>query len=217
MSHGKVTPNVRKILQSAKTFANHLADFEAFLATQAANPAPTRPAVATSSPASGMSLRRSSSGAGVSTPYLTGKGTRSHKKNPAPNNTSSRPTPLRQVSTPVKEETPANTSMSDVSSFLKVVPSTVPPHPGDHDPLLVSRVPEMPSQEEIESLLAVPPLTYLEARGPWVEEDRRKPVRRFCEVCGYWGRVRCKNCGGRVCALECLGIHQEECFIKYGA
>jgi zinc finger HIT domain-containing protein 1 len=75
----------------------------------------------------------------------------------------------------------------------------------------------MPTQQEIEKLLAAPPLSYLEARGPWVEEDRRKPVRRFCEICGYWGRVRCKTCGGRVCALECLGVHQEECFTKYGA
>lgn len=107
--------------------------------------------------------------------------------------------------------------MSDAPSLLKKNPSTVPVHPGDRDPLLVSRVPEMPSQEELEKLLAMPPLTYLEAKGPWVEEDRRKPVRRFCEVCGYWGRVKCRNCGGRVCALECLGVHQGECFVKYGA
>lgn len=75
----------------------------------------------------------------------------------------------------------------------------------------------MPSAEEIEKLLSQPPLTYAEARGPWVDEDRRKPVRAFCEVCGYWGRVRCKRCGGRVCALECMSVHQEECYGRYGA
>jgi zinc finger HIT domain-containing protein 1 len=75
----------------------------------------------------------------------------------------------------------------------------------------------MPSQEEVDRLLAAPPLNYNEAKGSWVEEDRQKPVRTFCEVCGYWGRVKCVRCGGRVCALECLGIHQEECFTRYGA
>ncbi len=90
-------------------------------------------------------------------------------------------------------------------------------HPLDNDPLLISRIPGMPSQEEINRLLAAPPLTYNEARGPWVEEDMRKPVRQFCEVCGYWGRVKCTRCGGRVCALECLNVHQEECFTRYGA
>jgi zinc finger HIT domain-containing protein 1 len=92
-----------------------------------------------------------------------------------------------------------------------------PHHPGDADPLLISRIPAMPSREDIEKLLAAPPLSYNEARGPWMEEDRRKPVRTFCEVCGYWGRVRCTRCGGKVCALECLQVHGEECFTRYGA
>ena len=75
----------------------------------------------------------------------------------------------------------------------------------------------MPSQEEIERLLAMPPLSYTEARGSWMDDDRRRPVRKFCEVCGYWGRVRCTKCGGYVCALECLDVHKEECFNRYGA
>lgn len=92
-----------------------------------------------------------------------------------------------------------------------------PKHPKDGDALLKSRIPVLPSNEEVERLLAIPALGYVEARGGWMEEDRRKPVRKFCEVCGYWGRVRCGRCGGRVCALECLGVHQEECFARYGA
>jgi zinc finger HIT domain-containing protein 1 len=78
-------------------------------------------------------------------------------------------------------------------------------------------MPQMPTKEEIDKLLATPALSYNEARGAWTAEDIRKPVRVFCEVCGYWGRARCKRCGGRVCALECLGIHQEDCFTRYGA
>ena len=75
----------------------------------------------------------------------------------------------------------------------------------------------MPTEEELRKLLAVKPLSYNEARGPWTADDKRTPVRTFCEVCGYWGRVRCTKCGVRVCALECLKTHQEECFTRYGA
>lgn len=75
----------------------------------------------------------------------------------------------------------------------------------------------MPTQAELEKLLTMPPLSYNEAGGKWTKEDRRRPVRVFCEVCGYWGRVRCTRCGGKVCALECLGVHGEECFTRYGA
>lgn len=98
-----------------------------------------------------------------------------------------------------------------------VLPSSyrAPPaaHPGDSDALLASRVPEMPSDEELRRLLAQPPLPYLEARGDWNETY---PRRVFCEVCGYWGRVRCLKCGTRVCALECLEAHREECVTRYG-
>lgn len=44
----------------------------------------------------------------------------------------------------------------------------------------------------------------------------RYPPRYFCEVCGYWGRVRCTKCGARVCALDCLEVHREECLARYG-
>jgi len=113
------------------------------------------------------------------------------------------------VDTPMKDE--------DAPSVVLATLPDPPPHPRDDDVLLKSRIPSLPSQKEIEKLLAAPPLSYNEARGSWTEEDRRKPVRHFCEVCGYWGRVKCMRCGGRVCALECLNIHQEECFTRYGA
>lgn len=95
--------------------------------------------------------------------------------------------------------------------------STAPaPHPGDDDPLLVSAVPDPPSDAELRKLLAHPPLSYVEARASWDDGDRTYPTRKFCEVCGYWGRVRCMKCGTRVCALECLETHQEECVTRYG-
>jgi zinc finger HIT domain-containing protein 1 len=216
VSHGKVTPAVRKILQSQKTFANHLADFEA-LSTQTSSH-PTTQHVPRGPPPTPVSRPAPS----ISTPNLTSAGKRSHKKKDP--NAVATPTPLRQmsssISTPIKPDpdTPMPDAHSSPSAVSLFQPSTEPvSHPGDHDPLLISRVPAMPSMEEIEKLWAEPPLSWNEARGPWVEEDRRKPIRMFCEVCGYWGRVKCTRCGGRVCALDCLQVHKEECFGRYGA
>lgn len=87
-------------------------------------------------------------------------------------------------------------------------------HAGDSDQLLMSRVPPLPSDEEMKALLAVPALTYGEAKGSL--EENRYPRRVFCEVCGYWGRVRCMKCGTRICALECLDVHRQECVTRYG-
>ncbi|KAL2170056.1 hypothetical protein VTG60DRAFT_5328 [Thermothelomyces hinnuleus] len=91
------------------------------------------------------------------------------------------------------------------------------PHPGDADPLLVSRVPPFPSDDELRALMTAAPLSYLEARAAWDEDGPgRYPVRVFCAVCGYWGRVKCMKCGTRVCALDCLEAHREECVTRYG-
>ena len=103
----------------------------------------------------------------------------------------------------------------DDRGLLQAAPCWVPPpaHPGDADPLLMSRVPPLPTDAEMRRLLAAPPLSYGEARGNW---GVTYPARVFCEVCGYWGRVRCLKCGTRVCALECLETHREECVTRYG-
>lgn len=105
--------------------------------------------------------------------------------------------------------------MPDASapSLLEPLPNPPQPHPGDSNPLLRSYVPDVPSDAEIQALLARPPLTYIEARGTY---NNDKPQRVFCEVCGYWGRVRCMKCGTRVCALDCLETHREECVTRYG-
>ena len=96
-------------------------------------------------------------------------------------------------------------------------PNPMPPHPRDGDPLLASRVPPLPSDAELAALMAHPPLSYARARATWGEEDKsRYPVRVFCEVCGYWGRVGCLKCGARVCALDCLNLHRQECVTRYG-
>lgn len=217
MSHGKVTPSVKKILQSQKTFINHLSDYEAHLAIAGSAPVPLP--ILSSAPA----IPRAAPGS--ASLHLTSTGKRSHKKK-IPG--AIPPTPLRHAVSASQLPLPPTPTQTPAHKILETLLPPIPPlaagtckvpdpHPGDTDPLLVSRIPHMPTQAEIEKLLAMPPLSYAEARGPWVEEDRRKPVRVFCEVCGYWGRVRCGRCGGRVCALECLSVHKEECFTRYGA
>ncbi|KAF5007561.1 hypothetical protein FDECE_6117 [Fusarium decemcellulare] len=162
-AQGKHTPNVRKILQSQKTFGNHLDDFLAMQALAESNPALSR------SNTSGVNNKRPS-------------GSRRDT-----------PSSARQ---PVQDE---DTTMADADLPPVLPESSHPPptpHPGDDDPLLMSRVPEMPSDEELRKLLAHPPLNYGEATGSW---NPKYPTRTFCEVCGYWGRA-----------------HKEECVTRYG-
>ncbi|KAI0996251.1 hypothetical protein K3495_g11928 [Podosphaera aphanis] len=201
----KLTPAVRKILQSHKTFANHLADYEAHAATTSslslAAPAPATPTLRTSGAAPSHTRSRS-------------------LKKRDPPTTSLQSSRKASVSSMASRSGDTKTIRWDSPTTMALTLSnghaTVPmPHPADQDPLLVSRIPTMPSQEELERLLSHPPLSYLEARGPWVPEDRRKPLRVFCEKCGYWGRVKCTKCGRRVCGLECYKEHAEECLI-YG-
>lgn len=168
----KHTPNVRKILTSQKTFANHLDDFIALQAleanaTAAANSANKRAAVSAVSKRDDAVL-------------------------------------LPDTQRPEK-------------TYTLLTPSYRPaptPHPGDNDALLRSRIPPFPTDEELRALLAQPTLSYGEARGNWDQDGY--PIRVFCEVCGYWGRVRCMKCGARICALDCLETHREECVTRYG-
>ncbi|OAA65004.1 Zinc finger, HIT-type [Cordyceps fumosorosea ARSEF 2679] len=187
-TQGKHTANVRKILQSQKTFANHLDDF---LALQALNEANAAAAAAAASKRSGAAARNKDISAtpGGDTPMPdVGEGSAADDGRP---------------------------------STLLAAPHRPPPaaHPGDTDPLLVSRVPPLPTDAEMRRLLAAPPLSYGEARGNWAGGEgrgQRPAPRGFCEVCGYWGRVRCLKCGTRVCALDCLETHREECVTRYG-
>ncbi|KAI9795801.1 MAG: hypothetical protein M1833_006822 [Piccolia ochrophora] len=158
VSRGKLTPAVRRILTSQKTFANHLAD-EAAVA-----PASQQP------------------------------------QNPAPKDA----VPSSKSKTPKTKSTSPPASASPLSSE-----STV-------DPLLKSYIPPIPPPSLLEELTTAPPLPYAAARaGP---STLPSPSRRhFCEICGYWGRVRCMKCGARVCGLECKGVHEEGRCLRFYA
>ena len=184
---GKSSLNVRKILQSQKTFANHLDDFLAFQAQADGN---TNNTNAAARPAASQA------------------------------NQSKRSAPARKDSaTPAAKQTQPDEDipMTDDLSRPPILPQSydqpLPADAGDGDPLLASRVPKMPTDEALRTLLAQPPLSYREARG---HLDDTYPRRNFCEVCGYWGRVRCMKCGTRLCALDCLETHREECVTRYG-
>lgn len=173
----KTTPNVRRILMSQKTFANHLADEEAAIAQQqvTGSSAPTRPPVLKAADSS-SNLRRNT-----------------------------------------KSQTPARPSfMSPVGDVpAGVMPSPAARDPLDDEPLLKVNVPSAPSDVEMEALLSSPPLSYNAARS--APPPPEKPQRHFCEICGYWGTIKCMKCGARVCGLECKGAHDDGRCLKFYA
>ncbi|KAK3941583.1 hypothetical protein QBC46DRAFT_353226 [Diplogelasinospora grovesii] len=272
----KHTPNVRKILQSQKTFANHLDDYQALLALAETNPA----AAAAAALAAGVNNPVSKGGGGGTTAANSASGTpapqqppggadkggvggskrsaaaakraaaaeaKNKKKQPAQVEKGRRDeqedvemTDAPQTEEPTTETTGEVTgaekeregegegeregvqpqqpqSYPRDGTILSAYQRPPPPsHPADNDPLLVSRVPPFPTDDELRALMTAPPLSYLDARAAWGDEERKYPARTFCDVCGYWGRVRCIKCGARVCALDCLDVHREECITRYG-
>ncbi|KKY38284.1 putative hit finger domain protein [Diaporthe ampelina] len=225
------TPNVRKILASQKTFANHLDDFEAWTRTQSEAPVRSQAqslegTPAPSGPTSGASRRPAAAAAAAATKKAVASGSKG--KAPAGGNKK----PATPASTPTADAD-ADAAMTDApppaaptaaaapaeAGSEILTPSTrfqPPPCAGDADPLLESWLPAPPADEELRELLRAPPLNYNQARAAWAEDDRRYPARQFCDVCGYWGRVRCVKCGARVCALDCLDVHRDECVTRYG-
>ena len=153
-----MTPNVRRILMSQKTFANHLADEEAALVQQAQ----IGPAV-----------------------------------------------------TPKPATVPKTVKSASASAGRPSVNADAAHDPLANEPLLRSYVPEAPSAEVIEALISAPPLSYNAARA--VLPPTPRPQRHFCEICGYWGTIKCLKCGARVCGLECKGAHDDGRCLKFYA
>lgn len=235
------TQNVRKILASQKTFANHLDDFEAWRKTQAGAQVPGgagdgiaggsagQSAAGTPAPAPAPAVSAGNKKATASRKGIASSGSRArsnHKKSatpaPAPDpdvSMTDAPPPAEEGEEHGDEDDAAATTapMEPESKILTPFTRFAPPaHPGDADPLLESWLPPLPTDEELRELIRAPPLNYNQAKGTWAEDHRPYPVRSFCEVCGYWGRVRCMKCGTRVCALDCLDMHREECITRYG-
>ncbi|OTA99572.1 hypothetical protein M426DRAFT_325041 [Hypoxylon sp. CI-4A] len=239
----KHTPNVRKILQSQKTFANHLDDYEALKGTSSAGHTAATEASSTAAVDKTAQGRRGTRGEQQQQQQQSQAQKSKSKKQ---TKSTSRSASISKAAPSVKQEedvemtdapsdsaaaaaepttttTTTNTTNDTPRSTILTPyarPGPTPParHPEDANPLLTSRVPPLPTDAELRELLKAPPLSYTEARGRWSVADDcpRYPARVFCEVCGYWGRVRCMKCGARVCALECLETHREECVTRYG-
>ncbi len=180
VSKSKTTTNVRRILMSQKTFANHLADEEAALAAQNQNTVVvSTPRASVSKPAGTPSTFKRSSTLEVQPSLSTG----------------------------------AHPTGSQPSSAAAAAP---PPSkdPGAEDPLLKSYIPSAPSEAVIEALLCAPPLSY---NAACAAPPTGKPQRHFCEICGYWGLIKCMKCGARYCSLVCKGPHDEDRCLKFYA
>lgn len=82
------------------------------------------------------------------------------------------------------------------------------------NPLLRTYVPSVPSPTVMEALLSGTPLSYEASRAVAMSG---KPQRHFCEICGYWGSIKCMKCGARVCGLDCKTSHEDSRCLKFYA
>jgi len=184
----KITPGVKKILLSQKTFANHLADEEAALANQPSSSEPIPTTAAFMRQASIRTKKESTRRAS----RVTRRSTSGPSATPDPTTVSEKPAPHEPAPAP-----PAQTTHNgpDVDVVEQV------------DPFLKSQIPSLPTHEAIQALLDAPPLSYVAARAAPTASSA--PARQFCGMCGYWGLARCLKCGARYCGLECKGQHDE--------
>ena len=204
-SRAKTTTNVRRILQSQKTFKNYLDDEEAALA-QAAQTTTATQRTAASKVAKLVPARRSL------TPAPAGLTKQKNKKRalasatPSSSSQAATPTP-----TPVHADSPATSTpqpsgdgdeSEQPNSTERLIHTEY-----DDDPLLRSYIPSAPSERIMQLLLAEPPLTYNAARV--APPATQKSIRHFCCMCGYWGKIRCRNCHLRTCGMDCYKLHED--------
>lgn len=194
-TRAKTTSNVRRILQSQKTFRNHLDDEEAALASGGGGMAAVQglgnvAAAAARSKAAAAAARRSS------TPATVSSSTPARRGQPLAGVTAtSTPTPA-----------PSQSETADVKTEDEPRPKLLKTK-HDNEPLLRSYAPSMPSERVMQRLLAEPPLSYNASRtGPRLSA---RPPRYFCCMCGYWGKIKCKSCHLRTCGLDCYRIHED--------
>ncbi|OJD38097.1 hit finger domain [Diplodia corticola] len=196
----KMTPAVRKILQSGRTFAHWLADEEALSAQRHAAGQSSAVQTAAASPAPSSSAAPSGTQSSRSKKTLASRTKRSGST--AVSSSPATPTAQSALSTgSVAAQSPAAQSAAEAEL------TDAPPMEEDA-PLLCSVAPAAPSVQEIQALLAHPPLPYGAARAA-PPNPEGPPRRQFCEICGYWGRIKCFKCAARVCGLECKRAHDE--------
>ncbi|KAK0673250.1 hypothetical protein QBC41DRAFT_241593, partial [Cercophora samala] len=269
----KHTPAIRKILQSQKTFSNHLDDHQALLALAESNPAAVvnNPLLFLNKPLTPLPQPQTTTKSASPAPVKEkggGSSTNSKRGAAAAKRAAAKEREEEQLQQQLQQQQrkrakaeaeklaavvvedgqqedddvemtdppaqPQPQPQPQEEEEEKAILCSYPPdgtilpaygkpppasHPGDDDPLLVSAVPSFPTDEELRALMTAPPLGYMDARatfGGEEGENKKYPTRVFCEMCGYWGRVKCIKCGVRVCGLDCLEGHREECVTRYG-
>jgi zinc finger HIT domain-containing protein 1 len=110
---------------------------------------------------------------------------------------------------------PSSASASITATTTSAQPTSTMEEDDDNDPLTRSNLPPLPTAQELQALLAAPPLSYSASRA--APSTSTAPPRRFCEMCGYWGRAKCMKCGARVCGIECRDAHEETRCLKFYA
>lgn len=192
-----MTSNVRRILQSQKTFRNHLDDEEAHL-SQTAQTTTTTTAQRPSATNKVTKPAQRRSATPITTPK-TESTSRQRKQTPAARQSEPQ-TPAETPSAPAPATTDIETqSEKGQRQFIE--------SEYDNDPLLRSHIPPVPSERIMQALLSEPPLPYNSSRaGPPIT---RKSPRFFCCICGYWGKIRCRNCHVRTCGLGCYKVHED--------
>ncbi|GAB7361282.1 hypothetical protein MBLNU230_g1342t1 [Neophaeotheca triangularis] len=179
---GKTT-NTKKILASGKGFQHHVDDEEAEIA-----------------------LRGRGGGAGGGGGGGGGEGAAEKKKEQRASKTPlarRKPAQLLQRQSSAGRASPAPLAKApDVSS--------VPVIDLEDDDGGDEALPPLPSRAEMDALLNAPPLTYNESRSAPPPADA-PPPRTFCEICNYWGRLRCLRCGAKTCgSVRCGEVHDAE-------
>ncbi|KAL4932617.1 putative HIT finger domain protein [Aspergillus undulatus] len=199
----KVTSNVRRILQSQKTFRNYLDDEEAALAQAQAATGSSGVAAQQQRVALGKVVKPSRRSA---TPASTNKAgpssSKSVKETPKQPDTNTTAEPFTQPPETEPQDQDQDTKDAEDANQYHLIKSE-----HDNDPLLRSYIPSAPSERIMRALLAEPPLSYNASRaGPPVTG---RSARRFCCICGYWGKIRCRNCHQRTCGIECYKTHED--------
>lgn len=130
-------------------------------------------------------------------PHVTGPASRRHST--FASSTSVPATPIGATPGPVAQTTPSRLDSAFSDDALLDFESALP------QPL---------DPKELEALLAAPPLSYAASHvGP--PPANGPPQRQFCDNCGYWGTIKCRKCGARVCGLECKDAHEATRCLKW--
>ncbi|KAL4869051.1 hypothetical protein BDV12DRAFT_168525 [Aspergillus spectabilis] len=191
----KVTSNVRRILQSQKTFRNYLDDEEAALAQAGST------GVSSSVGTQRLPLNK------ITKPLSVSWRSSTPARTPKPAETTSRAKKESQPQKPADTTLPVPESSSQPQQQQETDEFTLIKSQYDSDPLLKSYIPPAPSERIMRALLSEPPLTYHASRAG--APITGKAPRKFCCICGYWGKIRCRNCHQRSCGIECYKVHED--------